>query len=129
MRWMKQFTQSPDGLLHTVVATVVDQWSDVGRIETVATLVFSGNYATNGDVYDFAAISQGVGQPLFVDIRGKAGFSYEYDLANKKIIVRQQLNPANAGGADIPFTELAAAAYPAGVTGDVVRVRFVTRLN
>lgn len=129
MRWMKAFTQSPDGLLHAVAATVFDQWNDMGRVTTLATLVFSGNYAAGGDLIDFANIQEGVVQPIWVDIRGKAGYSYEYDFAAKKVIVRQQKDPAAAGGADIPLPELAAAAYPAGVTGDVVKVMTVSKLN
>lgn len=129
MRWMKALTQSPDGLLHTVVGTMIDQWNDTGRITGIATLVFSGNYVANGDTYDFAALTEGGAQPTHVMIMGKAGYHYEYDYTNKKILVRQQRDPAAAGGADIPFTELAAAAYPAGVTGDAVRVRFISRLT
>jgi hypothetical protein len=129
MRWMKNFTQSPEGKNWAVTATFIDQWNDVGRVTTIATLVFSGNYAAGGDTLDFATIQEGVIQPMWVDIRGKAGYSYEYDFANKKIIVRQQKDPAAAGGADIPLPELAAAAYPAGVTGDVVKAMTVAKLN
>ena len=113
----------------SVAATSVDQWSETGRINTLATLTFSGNYATGGDSFDFATIQQGGAQPIWVDIRGKAGYSYEYDFTNKKIIVRQQKDPAAAGGADIPLPELAAAGYPAGVTGDAIRVLSISKLT
>lgn len=65
-----------------------------GIVEALVTITASGSYATGGDTLDFAPV---VGytnrQPNFVTIEGIAGFRYEYDKANKKVLVRQ-----SAGG-------------------------------
>lgn len=112
-----------------VVVTKTDHWNSQGRMTVLANVVFSGSYATGGELYDFAAVQWGYIQPIWVHIQGKAGYFYEYDFTNKKIIVRQQINPAAAGGADVPFSELAAAAYPAGVTGDSVKALTIAKIN
>lgn len=122
---MIDFGQNSD---MAVAVTFTDVWTDGRRIHAVGTLAFSGNYATGGDAIDIKAAginSAGQGwrsssDPTHVQIVGKAGHLYEYDRANKKVLIRRNKNPADAGGADIPFPELAAAAYPAAVTGDVV---------
>jgi hypothetical protein len=75
----------------------------------------SGNYALGGEVVPFRGKMPTTKQPVFVDVRGKAGYVYEYDYANDKLLVRQE------GAAAAPAVELAAAAYPAGVTGDDIR--------
>src|SRR5947208_10910258 len=117
MRWLKQFEQSPEGKLFAVVATVTDQYDGgQGRINTIGTLVFSGNYAAGGDPFDFGTLTEGSAQPLIVHIRGKNGFIYEYDFAAKKIMVRGQ-QPTSATAGVIATDEIAAAAYPGGVTG------------
>jgi hypothetical protein len=92
-------------------------------IEVFGTLVASGNYAANGDVVDFTQLGSilRAKDPLFVDIQGKAGFIYQYDITNKKVLVYSN----TAGGANAPLGEHTAAAYAAGVTGDTIRVRMV----
>lgn len=99
-----------------------DIWSDGRRIHAIGSVVFSGNYAAGGEVVDVkaaAANAQGQrwmanSQPDIMMLQGKAGYHYEYDRANRKIIIRQS---AGAGAVE---AELAAAAYPAGVTGDTI---------
>lgn len=83
------------------------------------TCVFSGSYPAGGEVVDFATL---VGytnkQPFLVEICGKAGYVYQYDFQNKKIMVR-----VNTGaGANLGLPEHTAAAYNAGVTGDTVTI-------
>jgi len=111
-----------------VTVTQIDQWNDSGRINTILAVVFSGSYAAGGDLLDFAPYQQGSIQPEWVDIRGKAGFVYEYDITNKKIMVRG-VDPAAAGGTITALPEIATAAYPAGVTGDIVRIFLISKLN
>jgi hypothetical protein len=110
-----------------VAVSFTDVWTDGRRIHAIGTLVFSGNYAAGGDAIAIKAATatstrnwKSKDHPIHVIIQGKGGYFYEYDLANRKVKVRQNKNPADAGGADIPFPELAAAAYPAGVINDVV---------
>lgn len=60
------------------------------EITGVFSLAFSGSYATGGDALDFATLIGATNrQPVFVEIQGIAGYRYEYDLTNKKVIVRQ----------------------------------------
>lgn len=104
-----------------------DVWTDGRRIHAIGTITFSGNYAAGGDSFDIKAAKGAIDHrfwksnkdPLYVDIRGKGGFVYEYDAANKKVKVRGY-TPTSASAGVIPMDEIAAAAYPAGVTGDVV---------
>lgn len=108
-----------------VAVAFTDVWSDGRRIHAIGTLIFSGNYVNNGDAVDIKGAKGAIDHqkwlsrldPTYVEINGKAGYFYEYDKVNKKIIVRQGDN-TNAAAA--PFIQLAAAAYPAGVTGDTV---------
>lgn len=76
----------------------------------------SGTYPTGGDPVDFAGFAPLGRQPKAVIIFGKAGFVYQYDLANKKMFVYCN----TAGGANNALGEHTNAAYVAGVTGDVI---------
>ena len=88
----------------------------------VGSLALTGNYATGGiDISDFITSLPVTEAPFHMVFTGKAGYQYEYDVAAKKLLIRQQTDPAAAGGANIPLVELAAAALPAGVTGDTIQ--------
>ena len=90
--------------------------TDQKGVYIFGTLTASGNYATGGDTLDFTAvgvvdkIAAGTA-PVQVWIGGTTGDSYGWvvgsSLANGKV----KINTASA-------TELAAAAYPARITGD-----------
>jgi hypothetical protein len=111
-----------------VAAAILDQYDGgQGRIIIIGTLTFSGVYAALGDPFDFGTITEGSGQPLIVRIATKNGFMYNYDYVNKKILVRGY-TPTSATAGVIPFDEIAAGAYPAGVTGDPVRFECVSKL-
>lgn len=92
----------------------------------IVSLAFTGNYVLGGDAVDFSPFDRILRQPDWVDVKGTAGHMFEYDYTNKKLFVRRDKDPANAGGADIPFTELLAAAYPAALTGDTQVKAFLT---
>lgn len=79
----------------------------------------SGNYATGGDAVDFTVVPRYFDgrKPDFLIIVGKAGYIYAYDAANGKVMV---FFADNNNAADGPLIEIPAAAYPAGVTGDVI---------
>lgn len=90
-------------------------------IEVFGTLTPTGSYATGGDVVDFTQLGSvyRAKDPLIVEITGKAGFVYQYDVVNKKVLVFCN----TAGGANAALGEHTAIAYVAGVTGDLIRVR------
>lgn len=73
-----------------VTATLLKRLKDPQGLRGIFTLVFSGNYATGGASLDFSPkIGYTNRQPGRVEIIGIAGYIYEYDLTNKKVIVRQ----------------------------------------
>lgn len=93
-----------------IAVTATDVWSDGKRQHVIGTLVFSGNYATGGEAISWAVSKiKSSRSPLIVRIEGKTAYLYGYDKAAAKIPIFAP------GGA-----ELAAAAYPGGVTGDTV---------
>lgn len=82
-----------------------------GKIEEIGELTFSGSYVTGGEVPTWNKPAGVMGNPAFVQLSGgRSDNRYQYNPDNGKILVR-----AAAG------TEIAAAAYPAGVTGDKVQ--------
>lgn len=95
--------------------TIASKSAQGRTVSVLGTIALSGNYATGGDALPLSAFGAGTTKaPHIVKIHGKAGFVYEYDAANGKLLVRE--------GAVGPLTELAAGAYPAGATGDSIRV-------
>lgn len=76
-------------------------------------VAFSGNYTSGGDPFNLAAAINATLVPLIVLFSSKNGYLYAYvpgaDATAGKIKVNSAVD-----------TELAAGAYPAGVTGDVV---------
>lgn len=109
----------------TVLASPVGLSSDHRTVIFIGTLAITGNYAAGGMAADFQALCAGITtskQPVHVAIQGIAGYVYEYDYTNKKIIIRAQ---TNAAAEDAPLGELTVAALPAGVTGDTIRARIV----
>lgn len=55
--------------------------------------------------------------PRYLFAKGRAGYMYEYNVATGKLLVRAQ---TNAAAEDAPLGELAAAAIPAALSGDVI---------
>lgn len=105
--------------------TVREKWFDGQRLHIVGSIAATGNYASGGDTLSFASgeiKSQKI--PDHVDVHGVAGFVYEFldgtDNATGKLKVRGQ-EPTSATAGVIALSEIAAAAYPAGVTGDTIR--------
>ena len=107
------------------VAATVDKNHDLGDLVMArGTLALSGSYVGGGEDMSSAwtgLIPGSTKKPVDMTVHGEAGYVYEYDFANDKLLVREQTDPADTGGANIPLVELAAAAYPAGVSGDTIR--------
>lgn len=86
-------------------------------IDAQVQLTFSGTYPTGGEAVSFeAAVGITNRPPSNVMVAGKAGFLYQYDSLNKKVLVLCN----TAGGANLRMDEHTAATYVAGVSGDVV---------
>lgn len=99
-------------------------------VELFFQITASGNYATGGDTLDIEAITGAPGLamppntrqlPMQVTVTGAAGYIYQFvqgtDNANAKLKVLQ------SAGSAAPLAEIAASAYPAGVTGDTIIAR------
>ncbi len=90
------------------------------------TLVFSGSYTAGGDTLDLTnqpSIPASL-QPVQLYIAGQSGFNYNWipggALSNGKVKIFGQ-QPTSATTGVIALSELAAAAYPAGITGDTIQ--------
>lgn len=97
--------------------------SKVGSPLTAAfSIVASGTYPTGGDTLDFGLL---VGytnrQPSVVQIQGIAGFIYQYDSVNKKMLVYCN----TAGGANAALGEHTNVAYVAGILADTIRAECI----
>lgn len=75
----------------------------------LGTLTFSGSYVTGGEVPTGLVKPGTTKNAVMVGFMSKGDHNFKYDAATGKLLVYAP------GGA-----QLAAAAYPAGVTGDVV---------
>jgi hypothetical protein len=114
-----------------ISAKVIDADPSGKTLYVCATLTFSGNYTTGGDTLDLTTL---IGQqylskvavfgklPLYGFISGStSGFLYSWivgtTLSNGKVQITGQ-QPTSATTGIIALSELAAGAYPAGITGD-----------
>src|SRR5574343_1122090 len=85
-------------------------------VAVVGIITASGSYSASGDTLDLSKIPGITNRkPDFVDIKGIAGYYYEYDAANGKVWDRQ------SAGSAAPMAEISATTYPAGVSGDTIR--------
>lgn len=80
-------------------------------IKIAGSLVFSGNYVTGGEVPSGLKKPGTTKDPISVTFTNRGDHTFRYDPATGKILAYAP------GGA-----QLAAAAYPAGVTGDAVQM-------
>jgi len=101
----------------SLAVTKLNKSANLGTIFGTFSVVASSNYAAGGEVLGLQALFGMRKAPLFVVVRGMAGFIYEYDYANDKLLVFTN----SAGGANAALTEHTAAAYVAGITGDTIR--------
>ena len=106
-----------------VTLTQNDKWHDTKRVHYIGTLVFSGSYAAGGEALNLALALGVPSAPLNVIIQGQAGYIYQWDRTNNKVMVRQGTATA------IPLGEIPTAAYPAGVTSDVVRLYALAKIT
>ncbi|MGH9866139.1 MAG: hypothetical protein ACRD4H_12055 [Candidatus Acidiferrales bacterium] len=104
--------------------TLVDSWDDGKRIHVAGTIAASGNYATGGDALDLSGIGA-LGVPTTKPpiqgtawMDGLAGYDYVFSpgaaINTNKVKMFQQASSAGA------FSELAAGAYPAAISGDTI---------
>lgn len=107
-----------------IAATITKQFDNGQSLEVIGTLAASGDYATGGDDVSVANLNiKSTRAPVFISVKGKGGYFYEYIVGTAKLIVREC-----AGSATLA-PEIAATAYPVGVTGDVITFRGLFRKN
>jgi hypothetical protein len=102
--------------------TLIDTWDDGQRIHVTGLAAASGNYSTGGDTLDLsqfpivASTQAPIQGTAWMD--GLSGYDYVFTpgsaMNNGKVKMFQQGSSAGA------FPELAAGAYPAGITGDTI---------
>lgn len=100
----------------TITTTVRDYWDDGKRVHILATMDFdTGDYAAGGIAPTLTGLFPGQrSTPEVISLNGKAGYVYEWDRANSKVIVR---NPA-AHTHTITITGGAAGTQAIGIATD-----------
>ena len=99
--------------------TILDHWSDTKRIHVTGYLTASGSYATGGDPVPLSSpLIKSASLPLFANISG-ASAVYEYLPVPNGIIPSMKVVTRSTGA------ELAAGAYPAGITADYIGVYII----
>jgi hypothetical protein len=97
-----------------------DEWYDGKRYWVSLTITASGSYSTGGDTLNIASLVKSAKVPIkgFAQVEGQAGYQYCFvpgsDNTTHKVKIFQ------SGTASASFNELAAGAYPAGITGDTI---------
>lgn len=93
-------------------------------VYAVATLTFSGNYATGGDTLDFTQITNVIPSDTIVQVFAESqnGNSGYYIPVQGATLNSWKLKAFLGGG-----TEVTAGAYPASVTTDIVQLSITAR--
>jgi len=86
-------------------------------IDAAADTYAAGGLVLTGANFRAKTVLSPEALPQVLHARGIAGYYYEYNRATGKLLVRAQ---TNAAAEDAPLGELAAAAIPAGVSGDTI---------
>jgi len=84
-----------------------------------ATLTFSGNYVSGGEVSGFIRKMPTTKAPLDVRLENTGGYRLEYDYTNDKILVFEQ------GAAASPAPQIPVAAYPAALLASVTKLHAI----
>lgn len=100
-----------------------DSWSDGKRFHTIKLLQITGAYVTGGDLLNLGTTAYKSNTiPLYISVQGTNISKYEYDYVPGTNI--------NNGKVRVTDTttglELAAGAYPATITSDVVTMYAIT---
>lgn len=102
--------------------SLVDTWDDGKRIHVSGTVAASGNYSTGGDTVDlsqFPAVASA--QPPIQGTAWMDGLAgYDYVFAPGAAMNSNKVKIFAQGAAAGAFPELAAGAYPAGISGDTI---------
>jgi hypothetical protein len=112
-----------------VAITITDRWYDSKREFVVATVVLSGSYVSGGDTLNLSTISTNSSLlPLQADITSQASTAAQALNAYLYVPGTNQTNckiRCFIGSA----AELAAGAYPAAATGDVIQLQLCFKLR
>lgn len=90
------------------------------RRETIADVTFDNSYPAGGESLTAADLGLAVLDHVEAPV-STGGYVTAYDYANSKLLALQQTDPADAGGADVPLTEVSSVALdgPPGSGFDV----------
>ena len=107
----------------TLLPTNVDG-SGSNFFYAIGTLTFSGNYTTGGDTLDFTQVADKLGSTQVIQAFAESqnGNSGYYIPIAGSALNNWKLKAFSGGG-----TEVAAGAYPASVTTDVVQLTITAR--
>ncbi len=104
----------------TLTVVVVDRHFDGQRIHVSGLLIASGSYVTGGDTLNFSHTNiKSSRAPVWCTVDGVNGFVYGWVLG--ATLQTQRLTAHEAGAQGSALDEVAAGAYPVGITTDVPR--------
>lgn len=106
----------------TLTVTKIRDWAPGNVYQVLGTISWSAapdTYTAGGNTCSFAiAAIKATRKPLVVYAQGLSGYSYVYQPGTSAADGTLKIFTGAAGQA--PFTELAAGAVPAGVSGDTI---------
>lgn len=104
-----------------LVLTVVDHWTDGTKIHVIGTVAATGNYPTGGDIVDMKSEKiKSSSAPQFTSFVGRAGYTYVFLPGSTRSNGKMKIL-TGAAAVSSPSAELSPGAYPAGITGDLIR--------
>lgn len=115
-----------------LVVTPVSAVDNGKEMVCEGTIVASGNYATGGDTLDLTPFAAGVSGRNFgiasppkyvIACNGFAGYVYQVKIGTA--LNNSLMKVLQSAGSAAPLAEIAASAYPGGVTGDTITIVLV----
>lgn len=112
----------------TLVLTNTERWFDGQRLHQVGTLLGSSNYATGGEIVNFAdGEIKSAKVPDWVDISGQAGYVYGYVPGATQALGKLIAFEAGADGAALD--EVANGTMPAAMVADIIRYHAIFKMG
>jgi hypothetical protein len=105
------------------MTTIVDHWIDGKRLHVIGILVASGNYPAGGDAIPFnnPLIKTGMA-PTWIEAQGMGGFNY---IGVPGAFLSSPPNAKLRCITSSTGVEVAAGAYPAGITANPIQFRAI----
>lgn len=108
--------------------TADEVFPSLALLDVYGTITPSGDYATHGDTLDFSSLSSVPSSTIPVQVEiyetpaaGTSQSGYVYGWCPGTTLANGKMTVFESAGSAAPLAELAAGAYPAGITGAVLK--------